>query len=234
MRGICNLLAPLRKITTSRGNAYSLAAGQCDVCTSSFSREWDGAKNSGQCAFSVYMPLALKFWPYPRSRYALEHTAPWTRVDAFVMTMTHDVCLRHRMLPRETTMRKKSMQSVICTWLSLQTDYAIRPSWTPLCRGVNNCRNSPAKSGRLIGCAPGHQVTPRLHALFHTGASGDSLPLHAFLRMAVKWLLTFVRRGIKDPSPSCILLRRGMRWLLAPRGSHIALNEWVSGVLCTR
>ncbi len=150
------------------------------------------------------------------------------------MTMTHDVCLRHRMLPRETTMRKKSMQSVICTWLSLQTDYAIRPSWTPLCRSVNNWRNSPAKSGRLIGCAPGHQVTPRLHALFHTGASGDSSPLRAFPRMGVKWLLTFVRRGIKDPSPSCIFLCRGMRWLLAPRGSHIALNEWVSGVLCTR
>ncbi len=90
------------------------------------------------------------------------------------MTMTHDVCLRHRMLPRETTMCKQSMQSVICTWLSLQTDYAIRPSWIPFCRGVNNCRNSPAKSGWLIGCAPGHQVTPRLNALFHTGASGDS------------------------------------------------------------
>ncbi len=26
----------------------------------------------------------------------------------------------------------------ICTWLSLQTDYAIRPSWTPPCRGLNN------------------------------------------------------------------------------------------------
>ncbi len=134
------------------------------------------------------------------------------------MTMTHDVCLRHRMLPRETTMCKQSMQSVICTWLSLQTDYAIRPSWIPFCRGVNNCRNSPAKSGWLIGCAPGHQVTPR--------------PLHAFPRMGVKWLLTFVRRGIKDPSPSCIFLCRGMRWLLAPQGSHIALNEWVKGVLC--
>ncbi len=35
------------------GNAYSLAAGQCDVCTSPFSGEWDGAKNSGQCAFSL-------------------------------------------------------------------------------------------------------------------------------------------------------------------------------------
>ncbi len=34
------------------GNAYSLAAGQCEVCTSTFSGEWDGAKNSRQCAFS--------------------------------------------------------------------------------------------------------------------------------------------------------------------------------------
>ncbi len=103
--------------------------------------------------------------------------------------------------------------SSICVWLSLQTDYAIRPCWTPLCRGVNNCRNSPAKSGRLIGCAPGirwllafarfstqgYQVTPRLRTLFHAGASGDSFPSHTFLRRGIKWLLTFVRRGIKTP-----------------------------------
>ncbi len=81
----------------------------------------------------------------------------------------------------------------ICTWLSLQTDYAIRPSWTPLCRGVNNWSNSPAKSGRLIGCAPGHQVTPRLCVLFHAGASGDSSPLRAFPRRGIRWLLTFAR-----------------------------------------
>ncbi len=35
------------------GNAYSLAAGQCNVCTSTFSGEWNGAKNSGQCTFSL-------------------------------------------------------------------------------------------------------------------------------------------------------------------------------------
>ncbi len=81
--------------------------------------------------------------------------------------------------------------SSICTWLSLQTDYAIRPSWTPLCRGVNNWRNSPAKSGRLIGCAPGYQVTPRLRMLFHAGASGDSSPSRAFPRRGIRWLLAF-------------------------------------------
>ncbi len=100
--------------------------------------------------------------------------------------------------------------SSICTWLSLQTDYAIRPSWTPLCRGENNWRNnSPEKSGRLIGCTPGYQVTPCLCTLFHAGASGDSSPLQAFLR-------------------------QGISWLLAPRGPHIALNEWESGALYTR
>ncbi len=66
--------------------------------------------------------------------------------------------------------------SSIFTWLSLQTDYAIRPSWTPSCRGVNNRRNSPAKSGRLIGCTQDHLVTPRLHAFFCAGASGDFSP----------------------------------------------------------
>ncbi len=45
--------------------------------------------------------------------------------------------------------------------------------------------------------------------LFHAGASGDSSPSHAFLR-------------------------RDIRWLLAPRGAHIALNKWESGVLYTR
>ncbi len=57
-------------------------------------------------------------------------------------------------------------------------DYAIRPSWTPLRRGVNNWR----KTWRLIGCAPGHQVTPRLRALFCAGASGDSPPSRFFFR----------------------------------------------------
>ncbi len=80
----------------------------------------------------------------------------------------------------------------ICTWLSLQTDYTIRPSWTPLCRGVNNWHSNPEKFGRLIGCAPGHQVTPHLRAFFCAGGWGDSF---------------------------------------APRGPHITLNEWKSGVL---
>ncbi len=35
------------------GNAYSLAAGQRDVSTATLSGEWDGATNSGQCAFSL-------------------------------------------------------------------------------------------------------------------------------------------------------------------------------------
>ncbi len=54
-----------------------------------------------------------------------------------------------------------------------------------------------------------HQVTPHLYTLFHAGASGDSSPSHAFLR-------------------------RDIRWLLAPRGPHITLNKWESGVLYTR
>ncbi len=61
----------------------------------------------------------------------------------------------------------------ICTWLSLQTDYTIRPSWTPLCRGVNNWHSNPEKFGRLIGCAPGHQVTPHLRTFFCAGGWGD-------------------------------------------------------------
>ncbi len=46
------------------GNAYSLAAGQCDVCTSPFSGEWDGAKNSGQCAFSLVANRSTSAVPY--------------------------------------------------------------------------------------------------------------------------------------------------------------------------
>ncbi len=99
-----------------------------------------------------------------------------------------------------------------------KTDYAIRPSWTPLCRGVNNWRNNAAKSWRLIGCAPGHQVTPRLCALFHAGASGDSLPSHAFPtqeRQVTSRLRTLFLTGSSgDSSPSRAFLHRGMRWLL--------------------
>ncbi len=111
--------------------------------------------------------------------------------------------------------------------------YAIRPSWTPLRRGVNNWRNSPAKSGRLIGCAPGHQVTPRLRALFRAGAPGDSSPSRAFSRRGTRWLLAFTRFSAQGhqvtprlralprsgasgtSSPSRTFSRRGIRWLLA-------------------
>ncbi len=111
--------------------------------------------------------------------------------------------------------------------------YAIRASWTPLRRGVNNWRNSPAKSGRLIGCAPGHQVTPRLRALFRAGAPGDSSPSRAFPRRGIRWLLAFARFPAQghqatprlhalfragasgDSSPSRAFPRRGIRWLLA-------------------
>ncbi len=106
----------------------------------------------------------------------------------------------------------------ICTWLSLQTDYAIRPSWTPIFRGVNNCRNSSAKSGRLIGCAPGHRVTPPLCALFHAGASGDSLPLHAFPtqghQVTPRLCVIFPAGASGDSSPSCAFPCRAIKWLL--------------------
>ncbi len=84
-------------------------------------------------------------------------------------------------------------------------DCAIRPSWTPLRRGMNNWRNSPAKSGRLIGCAPGHQVTPRLCTLFRAGASGDFSPSRAFQHRGIRWLLAVARRGI-------MLLTATLRW----------------------
>ncbi len=94
--------------------------------------------------------------------------------------------------------------------------YAIRPSWTPLRRGVNNWRNSPAKSGRLIGCAPGHQVTPRLRALFRAGAPGDSSPSRASPRRGIRRLRALFRAGASgDSSPSRAFSRRGIRWLLA-------------------
>ncbi len=95
---------------------------------------------------------------------------------------------------RQTTMSgARSLCRDASAPVTTDCDYAIRPSWTPLRRGVNNWRNSPAKSWRLIGCAPGHQVTPRLRALFCAGASGDSPPSRAFLRRGIRWLPAFAR-----------------------------------------
>ncbi len=48
----------------------------------------------------------------------------------------------------------------------------------------------------------GHQVTPRLRALFGAGVSCDSSPSRAFPRRGVMWLLTFAR-----------FPRRGVKWL---------------------
>ncbi len=43
--------------------------------------------------------------------------------------------------------------------------------------------------------AQGHQVTPRLRALFRAGASGDSSPSRVFPRRGIIWLTAALRRG---------------------------------------
>ncbi len=53
------------------GNAYSLAAGQRDVSTSSSSGEWDREKNSGQCAFLLVANRSTS-----ALRHALAHCFP--------------------------------------------------------------------------------------------------------------------------------------------------------------
>ncbi len=45
------------------GNAYSLAAGQCDVRAPPSSGEWDREKNSGQCAFSLVVNRSTSALP---------------------------------------------------------------------------------------------------------------------------------------------------------------------------
>ncbi len=149
-------------------------------------------------------PLAVVL--LPGSLYTFPHTygpwPPWLRAWC--------PCTVMRRAPKKTSISKSAafkrcrwrlwggailwrpILEQICTWLSLQTDYTIRPSWTPLCWGVNNWHNNPEKFGMLIGCALGHQVTPHLRTFFCPGGWGDSF---------------------------------------APRGPHITLNEWKSGVL---
>ncbi len=123
--------------------------------------------------------------------------------------------------------------SIWNTWLSLQTDYAIRPSWTP---------RNPAKSGRLIGCTPGYQVTPRLRALFHAGASGDSSPSHAFPRRGIRWLLAFARFSVPEHQLTPCTARASYRleWVREQSPLHttaadvrLVSCEW-EGILYTR
>ncbi len=127
--------------------------------------------------------------------------------------------------------------SSICTWLSLQTDYAIQPSLTPLYRGIKNWHNSPAKSGRLIGCTPGPRV------IFCAGAFGDSSPSLAFPRREKQGKAfpcslpgdsSPLRAGASKTTSLRTLFCTGDEVLLTPQGPHVALNEWESGVLCTR
>ncbi len=146
---------------------------------------------------------------------------------------SHGLLLFNRWGRQTTVSGARSLCKDASAPVTTDCDYAIRPSWTSLRRGVNNWRNSPAKSWRLIGCAPGHQVTPRLRALFCAGASGDSPPLRAFPRRGTRWLIAFARFSAQghqvtprlralfragapgDSSPSRAFPRRGIRWLLA-------------------
>ncbi len=146
---------------------------------------------------------------------------------------SHGLLLFNRWVWQTTVSGARSLCRYASAPVTTDCDYAIRPSWTPLRRGVNNWRNSPVKTWRLIGCAPGHQVTPRLRALFCAGASGDSPPSRAFPRRGTRWLIAFARFSAQghrvttrlcalfragasgDSSPSRAFLCRGIRWLPA-------------------
>ncbi len=71
-----------------------------------------------------------------------------------------------------------------------------------------------------------------------TGASGDSSPLRAFPRRGIRWLLTFARFSPQGhqvtPHLRTLFCSGGWGDSFAPRGPHITLNQWESGVLYTR
>ncbi len=71
-----------------------------------------------------------------------------------------------------------------------------------------------------------------------TGASGDSSPLRAFPRRGIRWLLTFACFSSQGhqvtPHLRTLFCSGGWGDSFAPRGPHITLNQWESGVLYTR
>ncbi len=115
--------------------------------------------------------------------------------------------------------------SSICTWLSLQTDYAIQPNLTPLYRGIKNWHNSSAKSGRLIGCTPGPRV------IFCAGAFGDSSPSLAFPRREKLFHAAFqvtprlCAQGHQRPLAFARFSAQGMRYSLHRKGPML---PWMS------